>query len=89
MADFCRSDTEGQGSKGSVRGGMTVATNDCLPRLCDAQFRADDVNDALQIAVEAIEADTEFLAVRLQLRYLVVSSRSCVGDSTRVVVGIE
>jgi len=46
-----------------VRGSVAVAANNGLARLRDAEFRADDVHDALILAVHVEEADAGFAAV--------------------------
>jgi len=49
--------------------------NDCLPGLRDAEFRADDVHDALILAVHVEETDAGFAAVffeRIELELSVV-----------------
>src|SRR6266568_4655684 len=84
VLDLAGADTEGQRAKGAVRGSVAVAADDGLPRLRDAQFRADDVHDALVAAVHIEQAHAGFAAVllegiELQLRGLVNDRQRAVG----------
>ena len=56
-------DTEGQGSEGSVGGGMGVAAYQSYPRNGDAQLRAYDMHNALPFMAETVERDIELLTV--------------------------
>ena len=76
MLHFTGPDPKGQRAERSVRGGMTVTTDDRHPRLGVAQLGTDHVDDSLVGAVQIIKRDTKLLAIipqriNLQLRDLV------------------
>ena len=64
--DFAGADAEGESAEGAVGGGVGIAADDGLAGLGDAEFGADDVDDALMLAVHVEEADAEFAAVALE-----------------------
>ena len=66
VLDFAGADTEGESAEGAVSGGVGIAANDGLAWLGDAEFGADDVDDALVLAVHVEEANAEFVAVALE-----------------------
>ncbi len=66
VLDFAGADAEGESAKGTVSGSVGIATDDGLARLGDAEFGADDVDDALVLAVHVKEPDAEFAAVALE-----------------------
>src|SRR5437879_4947832 len=66
VLNFAGANAEGQSAESAVRGSVAVAANNGLAGLRDAQFRADDVHDALILAVHVKEADAGFAAVFLQ-----------------------
>src|SRR6266851_452255 len=66
MLDFAGADAKSQRAERAVGGGMTVAANKGLAGLGDAEFRADDVHDALVLAVHVEEADAGFTAIFLE-----------------------
>src|SRR5205807_1661751 len=66
MFDFAGADAKGQRAECTVRGGVAVAANNSLPGLGDAQLGADDMHDALILAVHVEETDTGFATVFLQ-----------------------
>ncbi len=65
--DFTGADSEGQRAKRAVRGGVTVAADDGHAGLGEAEFRADDVNNASVRAGHAVQGDAEFSGVGLHL----------------------
>ena len=67
---FAGADAEGERAERAVRGRVAVAADDRESRLRDAEFRADDVHDALVAAVHIEQIDAELFAVareRLEL----------------------
>jgi len=62
---------------------MTVAANNGLAGLSDAEFRANDVHDALILAVHVEEADAGFAAVFLKGFKLKLASLSRMGSVRR------
>src|ERR1041384_5026984 len=69
---------------------MAVAANDGLPRLGDAQFRSDDVDDSLVAAVHVKQAHAEFAAiflerVELQLGVVVEDRQGAIGGGDGMV----
>src|SRR5260370_14643276 len=66
MAGLDGGGAESQRPKRGMGGGVAVAANNCLAGLCDAQLRADDMHDALILAVHVEKADAGLTAVLLQ-----------------------
>ncbi len=69
--DFAGADAEGERAHGAVRRGVAVAADNRAARLGDAEFRADDVHDALIAAAHVEQVDAKFLAIarqRVELR---------------------
>ena len=62
---FARANPKRQRAKRAMRGRMAVAANNRLTRLRDAQFRADNVHDALVAAVHVEQTHAGFAAVLL------------------------
>jgi len=90
VLDFAGADAEGERAERAVRGGVAVSADNGLARLCDAEFRADDVHDALIFAVHVEQADASFAAIlfegfKLQLGVLVEDGEGAVGGGDRVV----
>ncbi len=63
---FAGADAESQRAERAVRGGVRVAADDRHAGLGDAEFRTDDVDDALLAAVDVVEFDAEVRAVFAQ-----------------------
>ena len=82
---FAGADAEGQRPESAVRGGVAVAADHRHAGLREAQFGADDVDDALPVAVNAQAADAELGAVGFQLGELL--GRDLVHDGQRAVGG--
>src|SRR5208282_750259 len=78
MFHFRCSNAKRQRSERAVRRGVTVAADNRHPRQRDAQFRADDVHNALLRRVHIEERDPELAAIFLQRFNLLRSNR--VGD---------
>src|SRR5882672_7551924 len=76
---FARADAKRKRAKRTVRRSVAVPANNGLTRLCDAEFRADDVHDALILAVHVEEADAGIAAVFLESLEL----QACVGINDR------
>ena len=76
-------DAKSQRAECAVRSGVAVAANYRHPGLREAELGADDVHDALAVAVDAQTADAEFGAVGFQLRELF--GRDGVDDGQRPV----
>src|SRR6266436_8577508 len=75
MFDFAGADAKCQSAKCAVRRGMTITADDGLPRLSDTELGANDVYDALILAVHVEQANSGFLAVffqRVELRFSVL-----------------
>ena len=70
VADLGGADAEGQRTEGAVRARVAVATDDRLARARQAQFRADDVDDAAARVLQLQEFDAELRAVAFKLRHL-------------------
>ena len=90
VLDFAGTDAESESAEGAVRGGMRVAADDGLAWLSDAEFRADDVDDALILAVHVEEANAGFAAiffegVELKLGVLIENGEGAVGGGDGVV----
>jgi hypothetical protein len=81
---FAGADAESQGAESSVRRGVAVAANNGLSGLRNPQFRANDVHDALILAVHIEKANTGFAAVflqgvKLQLGVVIKDGKRAVG----------
>src|SRR6267143_1810032 len=88
--DFASADPKSESAEGTVSGSMTVAAHDRLARLREAEFRTDDVHDALVLAVHVKEAYSGLAAiffegVELQARVRVKDGQSAVGRRNRMV----
>jgi hypothetical protein len=88
--DFAGADTESESAERAVRGGVTVAADDGLPGLSDAELRADYVDDALVFAVHVKQTDAEFFAIlfesfKLQLGVLVEDGQGAIGGGDGMV----
>ena len=71
VLDLARADAEGHRAEGAVRRGVAVAADDGDARHREAELRADDVDDALLLVAERVQADAELRGVaaqRLDLR---------------------
>ena len=66
VLDFAGADAEGQCAEGSVGGGVGVAADDGHAGLGEAEFGADDVDDALVGGLDVVEFDAEVGAVLAQ-----------------------
>ena len=66
MLDFAGADAEGQSSEAPCVAGVRVAADDGHAGLGEAEFRADDVNDALVGRIHVVELDAEVGAVLAQ-----------------------
>src|SRR5260370_3483626 len=66
MLDFASADSESQRAERAMRGGVAVATDECLPGLRDSQLWSDDVHDALILAVHVKQAHAGLAAVLLE-----------------------
>ena len=87
---FAGADAEGQGAECTVGGGVAVAAHDGLTGLGDAEFRADDVHDALIFAVHIEKAHTEFAAIffeglELQFGVLIEDGKCAIGGGNGVI----
>jgi len=67
MFDLAGADAESESPEGAVGGRMAVAADDGHPRLREPQFGSDDVDDAASGMGGAVEGNTEFGAVFLEL----------------------
>jgi len=90
VLDFAGADAESQRAESAVRGSVAVAADDGLAGLSDAELRADDVHDALMLAVHVEEADAGFAAVLFEGIELgfgigVDDGESAIGGGDRVV----
>ena len=88
--DFAGADAEGQRAECAVGGGVTVAANEGLAGLGDAQLGADDMHDALVLAVHVEKAHAGFAAVlfegfKLELGVLIEDGQSAVRSGDGVV----
>ena len=63
VLDFARADAKSERAEGAVRGSVAVAADDGLSGLRDAEFRADDVDDALIFAVHVEQTNARFAAI--------------------------
>src|SRR5262249_42249926 len=71
MLDLRCADAECEGTERSVRRRVAIAADDDRAGTGEAELRADDVDDALSVGVDAVVTDVEPFAVslqRLQLR---------------------
>src|SRR5262249_57125088 len=66
MFDFARANAKRQGSEGTMRRGVAVTADNRLTRLRDAEFRPDDVHDALVLAVHVEQPNAGLAAIALQ-----------------------
>src|SRR5712672_1470165 len=66
MLDFAGANAESQRPECTMRGRVAIAANEGLSRLGNAKLRADDVHDALILAVHVEEANAGFTAVLFQ-----------------------
>ena len=66
MLDFAGADAKGERAECAMRRGVAVAADDRHAGLGDAEFGADDVNDALLPAADVVELDAELFAVLAQ-----------------------
>src|SRR5579884_1104492 len=90
VLDFAGAYAEGERAERAMRGGVAVAADDGLAGLRNAELRADDVHDALILAVHVEEADTGFAAVLLEgmelgFGVLVENGQGAVGGGDGVV----
>jgi len=60
---FAGADAEGKGAEGAMRGSVAIAADDGVAGLRDAEFRADNVNNALIFAVHVKQAYAGFAAI--------------------------
>ena len=81
MANFGRTDAEGEGAKGTMRRRMAVAANNRLARLSRAQFRPDNMHYPTFHRFKAQQFDTELPAIGLHLTHL---HRGTVSDDLEV-----
>ena len=92
MLDLGGSDAEGERPERPVGRGMRVAAHDRHARLCQAQLRADDMDDPLVRRADAVERDAELAAVVLQALHLgrgdlIGDREAAVGGRDRMVGG--
>ncbi len=90
MFHFAGADAEGQRAECAVGGCVTIAADNRLAGLGNAQFRTDDVDDSLVLAVHVEQADSGFAAVlfqrlELQLRVVVKNRQRAIGRGYRVI----
>src|SRR5882724_12654046 len=90
MLDFAGADAESQGTERAVRRSVAVTANNRLAGLRDAELRADDVHDALVLAVHVEEANAGFAAVffegvELELGVVIEDGQSAVGGGDGMV----
>src|SRR6185437_661432 len=67
MLDLAGADTEGERAERSMSGRVTVAANDRHAGLREPLFRANDVDDALLVAVETEARNAKLAAIRFEL----------------------
>ena len=87
--DLARPDAERQGPERAVRARVRVAAHDGHAGLGQAEFRADDVDDALAGRSDAVERDPELGAVRFELADLGGGHAGRAIGRLRGVVGME
>ena len=68
VADLRGADAEGDGAERAVRGRVAVAARDRHARLRQPELRADDVDDALLVAIGRLKTDAEVAAVAFERR---------------------
>ena len=61
--DLAGADAEGERAEGAMGAGMAIAADDGEAGEGEAEFGADDVDDALAAAAEVVEGDAELAAV--------------------------
>ena len=83
--DFAGADAEGQRPESAVRGGVAVAADDGHARLRDAEFGADDVDDALLRVVQIVNANAEFLQLLRSVSICCLEIGSAIGRRRSVV----
>jgi hypothetical protein len=66
VLDFTSTDTESEGTKGTVRRGMTVTTNNSCSRESEALLWTNDMNDTLALIPHSKICETEILHVLFQ-----------------------
>ncbi len=66
VLDFAGSNAESQSAERAVRRSVAVAANNRLPGLRNAQLRANDMHDALILAVHVEQANAGFAAIVFQ-----------------------
>src|SRR6266436_4472334 len=66
VLDFAGADAESQRAERAVRGSVAIAADKGLAGLSDAEFRANDVHDALILAIHVEEANAGLAAVFLE-----------------------
>ncbi len=66
MLDLGGADAHGDGTEGTVGGGVGVTADDGHARLGGTELRADGVDDALLDVTHGVQADAELLAVLAQ-----------------------
>ena len=82
---FAGADTEGKSAESAVGRGVAVTADDGHAGLREAQFRSDDVHDALVFGVNAVVRNAELFAVLIELRDLV--GRDGIEDRQRAIGG--
>src|SRR5207302_9766809 len=90
VLNFAGTNAERQSAECAVCGGVAVAANNRLSGLRDAQFRTDDVHDALILAVHVKKADAGFAAVffegvKLGFRVVIEDGQRAVSSGVRMV----
>ena len=88
--DFAGADAERQRAERAVRGSVAIAADNGLAGLGDAEFRADDVDDALILAVHVEEAHAGLAAVffegiELELGVVIEDGQGTVGGGDGMV----
>src|ERR1700674_3614262 len=90
MLDLAGANAESQRAEGAVGGGVAITADEGLAGLGDAQLGADDVHDALILAVHVEKANAGFAAVlfegiELELGVVIEDGQSAVGGGDGVV----
>ena len=88
VLNFACADAERQRSQPSVRGGVAVTANNRQARLSDAQFRPDDVDNALVGTVHVKKQDPGLAAVAARASICAAATVSVMGR-WRFLVGTE
>src|SRR6056297_2994716 len=83
MFDLAGANAKCEGPESSVGRGMTIAADNCHPRLSITEFGADDVHDTLVDIVEIVQPNTELVAILSQLVDLLFGNR--IADRQRTV----